>query len=567
MPGLGLSLGDLAVRRTGTAAAAPAVLTNAVIEGDSLTGGVNPGDNNGAYSFYVSAPAGKTLTVRAQGSRATGKLADLDTGNNTLMGHVTEDVTSYGGQLITVMIGTNDMSGGSDAAALRGDLALYWSKVKAAGGKLAVAPPPSMNSGQQYANYALFMGRRASYLATIRDPAVWGLLADYYFPMGEHPDLNAADNSVYFSTDGVHPTGPASLAGTGQAKLLEIYQPFIDTILDATRATSTTPYSSVWPSSETNLATGATITRRFVVAGVAHTGLDLGISVSGGGSPQVSLNGGAFGSSVGTGSGNGYRLYNGDVIDLKLTTSASNSTAVSVDLTIGGETRTIGYTTVAASTPVTATGAGSMGQNAATATINFPSIAVEAGTVVLALTGVSSGGGAINSTPSSITLTPTGGGTPITAALAHSGGRTGLPGRALGFYVATVATGGDYDVGGTRPAAATSNVLAWVTLLGADPTPASTVAFIDTANESDPHLTGSATVPANGIAIGALLKSAAGTGTTNAPTTLIADRTQNVGGNEFGLLMGYRTTAGALSFNNGFGTWARGAIVFKAVGT
>ena len=47
------------------------------------------------------------------------------------------------------------------------------------------------------------------------------------------------------------------------------------------------------------------------------------------------------------------QLYNGDVVDVQLTTSASFETATTISLTIGGETRAIDYTTAANLAPAT----------------------------------------------------------------------------------------------------------------------------------------------------------------------------------------------------------------------
>src|SRR5690606_11740403 len=126
---------------------------------------------------------------------------------------------------------------------------------------------------------------------------------------------------------------------------------------------------------------------------IAHGGLASGITVSGG-DAEVRLNGGGWGASLG-------RIYNGDVIDLRLTTSAGYETAVSVDLTIGSETRAIAYTTAANVTPVSYLHGDVANVQAASTVHTFSNLEFADGVALLAIMA--------NNDNLSVKLTPTGG--------------------------------------------------------------------------------------------------------------------------------------------------------------
>ncbi|QYU67932.1 SGNH/GDSL hydrolase family protein [Leptolyngbya sp. 15MV] len=324
------------------------VIERIVLEGDSITSN-SPSTYSGEYHSYRYATSRPDLfvEVRAQGSRVVGQAANLDDNGNSVMGNVAEDM-AYAPDLVTLMIGTNDLSGGRTNAQHRSDLAAWYDAVKAArpACRVAWSPPLPINAVSQHPNYAIFTARRAELVADCRDPAVWGQWADYFLPLGLHPDF--LDESLHPQVfgDTVHPSSfNRTPAGTGgQVRLYEVYKAAIDTLADAARETSTQPYGSVWPESETNLAVSTQIVRRFIVAGIAHTGLASGVGVTGAGA-QVRLNGGSWGSATG-------RIYNGDVIDLRVTTSADHDTPVALDLTIGSETRALTYRTVIAVDPV-----------------------------------------------------------------------------------------------------------------------------------------------------------------------------------------------------------------------
>ena len=365
MPGLGLSVTDVAARRVGETAA-PFEITTMVIEGDSQSSTTpDQATNRDAFYSYAYAddPANAAVTfhVRAQVSRTVGGAAysgpppeGADTGTpagNTLLDHRTDDIT-YASQLMTAMLGSNDLGTFSVNNTIAKWLA-YAPTVRAAGIKLAVValPPYHPSNG----SYSTFNPRWLDYIDRLRNPAMRATLADYYVPLGEHPDFRdpALVDTMFNASDKLHMTPGASVVTSGQYRAYQVYKAAIDTIRDASRVNATSIYGSAWPASETNLSPGATITRRIIVKGVAHGGLTSGASVSGPTGTTSALNGGTAGSSAGTNGGNGRAIYNGDVLDIAIPLSALNSTAVSIDLTIGGDTRTISYTTTANVTPAT----------------------------------------------------------------------------------------------------------------------------------------------------------------------------------------------------------------------
>lgn len=544
-----------------------------VIAGDSITSTTEnqAGFHADFYSYTWGDSSGKTVSVMAQASRTVGgaqvgaELADGGTpAGNTLFAHIADQI-AFAPDLIHVKTGMNDMQTFS-VNAYRTRLITWASSVRTSGRKIIYSPPTPMRAAAtQNANYAVYTGRRTTHMADVRDPAVWGQWADYYSPLGEIPDFNT-NSAVLINNgpgDGIHPTGPATTGGTGQALLLASFQQIMASIIDQTRASSTTMYSAAWPSSETGLAVSTAITRRIIVSGIAHTGLSLGASVSGG-SATISLNGGTAGTVVGTTIGNGYRIYNGDIIDLALTTSASGSTAVNVDLTIGSETRTISYTTSAVVTPVALSNAATASIGASSTAISLSSLTFGNGAAVVAITCFSTAGGTVDSVPTSLTLTPTGGGGGITLTKQVSGGR--VASRAFAVYTGTVAAG-TYNLTGTRPNAARCTWASYCTLENADPTPVAAPAITAPASESDPHLATSVTVPAFGLAMGWLMKENTTAGSAGSGSTLVNTGDVTDTGSTAGLVAVQRSSTGQCAMNTGFGTWGRGALAFKALGT
>lgn len=313
-----------------------------VIEGDSITnpGGTpdpnsspQPSDGGGSHAFrWRATRSDKAIWITGVASRVAARNATLNDGGNSMLGHVADDL-AHGPQLIFTCIGGNDMAVGYTGTAYKADIAGLKTRYNAAGVKFAWGGVFPFNDNQAHPNYAEFTGNRNQVMANIRDPAVWGPLCDYYIPLSENPDLNAAPNGAFYQ-DGTHPSV------SGQASNAAIFIKAMDALVDATRVTSTAIYNSAWPPNETGLDLSATITRKLIVSGIAHVGTNLAITVSG---AQIRLGTGGWGTSL------NQQMYNGDVIGLRLTTSASNDTPVSVSLTINGDTRTITYRTVVAS--------------------------------------------------------------------------------------------------------------------------------------------------------------------------------------------------------------------------
>jgi hypothetical protein len=571
MPGLGLSLTDMATRRSG-GAVAPFEITDMVIEGDSQSSTTpdQPTNRDAFYSYaYADDPANAAVTfhVRAQVSRTVGgagysgpPLEGADDGTptgNTLLDHRTEDI-AYGPQLMTAMLGSNDLGTFSVDNTVAKWLS-YAPTVRAAGIKLAVVAPPPYHPSN--GSYATFNPRWLDYIDRLRDPATRARFADYYVPLGEHPDFRdpALVDTMFNASDKLHMTPGASVVTSGQCRAYQVYKAAVDTIRDASRANATSVYGSAWPASETNLSPGVTIIRRIIVKGIAHAGLTSGASVSGPTGTTITLNGGTAGSTVGTGSGNGRAIYNGDVLDIAIPLSALNSTAVGIDLTIGGETRTISYTTTANVTPATYAHQDVVNVQPADSVHTYAGLPFD--NIGVGLLAIRSAGAA----PSSISV----GGVSATRRVMQT---TAFSGQLSIWTVPITATGARSAVV-TFPAWLAQSTLSWGVVKDADATvqqlnPASDGSA--PTSESSPHPTGNLTVPANGIAVaffgeygGASITPA----TTSGGTTLIDEGSGTYQSETQGIAVGTRTTTGAASFVFAFGDYPRAAAVFKAAGT
>lgn len=527
---------------------APALpsITRLVIEGDSITS-TSPSAPNGAYSYqYGASRPDKTIDVRAQASRVVGLAANLDDDGNSLMGNVAEDM-AFGPQLLTAMIGANDLAAARTAAQYKGDLIAYNTALKAAGAgcKFAWSPPLPYNpTGTPHPSYANFTAQRAAVMADARDPAVWGRWADYYLPLGEHPDFADPGTAAPLFGDGVHPST------AGQALLFQVYKAAVDSILDASRAGSTRMHDAAWPAGETDLAPSARIVRRFIVSGLKHTGLALvgsnALAVSGDGSPLLRRAGGAWAASV-----TGW-LYNGDVIDVTLTTSASATTATAITLQIGSETRELAFTTVAGVTPASVIDGG----YAATTNNESGSFLAKPFETGVAVVAVDTNGAF--STGVSV------GGTPL--ALRRRDGY-------LELWTGEVAAG-SHDIVVTKGSGYQPRLgILWLTVKDADPTPVA--AGTSSAADVPPHATPALTRPASGVMLGFINY----LGTATPPTVSIhaGDAESELirqGGIAFNseastLAVAKRAASGAIAFDNG-GAYAsvwRTGIVFKAAGT
>lgn len=541
-----------------------------VIEGDSQTSTTpDQATNRDAFYSYAYAddPANAAVTVhvRAQASRTIGGPAFAgppvegpDVGSptgNTLVDRRGDDM-AYGPRLMTAMLGSNDLATFSVANTMAKWLN-YAPTLRAAGIKLAVVAPPPYHPA--HAGYATFNPRWLDYVARLRDPAVRAGFADYYVPLGEHPDFRdpATRDTTINTGDFIHLTPGASTTASGQYRAYQVYKAAIDTIRDATRTDATAMYEAAWPSSETNLAPGTTIMRRVMVRGIAHGGLASGAGVSGPAGTTIALNGGPAGTSVGTNAANGRAIYNGDVLDIAIPLSALNSTTVAIGLTIGSETRTISYRTTADVTPASYAHQDVTSVQAADPVHTHAGLAFDSvGVGLLAVYGP--------------------GGTPVGISVGGVGATRLVTQAATGqlsLWTVPITTTGPRTVVVTFPGWTGQSILSWGVVRNADAavqqlSPPSDGA--GPANESSPHATGSVTVPANGIAVaffgeygGATITPA----TASSGTTLIDEGRGTYQSETYGIAVGTRSTSGAAGFAFAFGSYPRAAVVFKAAGT
>lgn len=166
------------------------------------------------------------------------------------------------------------------------------------------------------------------------------------------------------------------------------------------------------------------------------------------------------------------------------------------------------------------------------------------GRALIVLTCYSNAGGSVDSVPTALTITPSAGGAGINCTKLGSGGRAAS--RAFAIYLSdSDVSATNYDITGTRPNAARSNTVMWGTLIGANATPTSGPTFTS-GSGSNPHVSTSLTVVANGLAIGGYMLENNATVAANAGTTVID---QNFFNSECGLALCTRTTTGTLSVN------------------
>lgn len=529
------------------------IVRRVVVQGDSISA-VSPSTYSSTFYSHRFADRRPDLfvEVRAQGSRTVGNAAlgdVLDDNGNTLLGNVTEDM-AYAPDLITWFIGANDITNTRSAAAYMNGmitLRLHYRTVRLQC-RVAWSPPLPYNpTGTPHPTFNQFTANRAAlFAANPRDPAVWGQWCDYYLPLGEYPDFAVAASAAPLFNDGVHP----SMAG--QTLLLASYSAAIESIADASRTNSTVAYHSVWPTSETDLAANSQIVRRFIISGIAHSGMSLGVAVSGGGA-QIRLNGGEWRNSVGTRSSDGYRIYNGDVVDLRLITSAMPSTAVNVMLAIGSETRTISYATVADVEPVAYAHQGHHTFGSPALSRTFEMTVAQSGLGVIAVSADAPG-----------TTVMVGG-----VAATHRFRQERTANVALDIFTVPVGAG-THSAVVTYPASRSRHCISFGVLRNAQPVPVETVGSA-TPNQSSPHATPGFTVPANGLALAFYMAEGIAQATTpptcNSPTAFVAHGHATYQSGYRGITVGQQTASGAATFAYQFGSYARAAIVFRAVGT
>lgn len=529
---------------------------NSIMQAADSLGSFSYLQNDGQFPWlYKASRTDVAIRVDGWSGKTIGVIANLndhdDTFGGTLFSHMDRDTAD----LYATMIGTNDFVSGTSVATYKANLTSLFATVRSYGVKkimysILIVPNPDGSA----TNYATIVSRRSSLLSTIRDPAVWGALgADYYNPAGETP-LITSDFG-----DALHPNA------SGNAKIFTQDSAAKDGALDLSRAGATQMYNSAWPLGQTGLPTSTVQTVSFTVKGLRPDGITLSggnaLSISGG-SSQLRVNGGSYGASF-----SGW-LYNGDLVDFQVTTSASNLTDTLVTLQIGSETRVLNFKTQALVTPVTYTH-GALVQTSVVGTsysqsVTFPG----AGTYLLFL---ENGQAAIGSSMSV-------GGTAATT-ITYS---VGVGANCVTAFVVTLASGGAKTITATMSTFTSQAVLSWGQVNDADPLAAPVpVAFSPAtagnapSNESDPHLTETFTVPASGLAIGAMGTFSGGNvatnGSVNSGTTLIdTNHYFDAGQSQTdGMVVGKRGvgTGVTLSFSYGFGNLARVAVIFKANGT
>lgn len=539
--GFGLGL-QFAQRRVVSGGIAP--IETILIDGDSNTSSTPSTDNNSWAYNWSDAHPGVVLAVRAQGSRVVGTSANLNDNGNSLFGNVAENV-AYGANVIGYMIGTNDFTTGNDTT-YRTNLTNLYNAYKAADPSVLIAwsPPPFPNpTGTPHPNYATILGERADLLVDCRDPAVWGQWADYYVPLGEYPDFGDAALAAPLFGDSVH------FSAAGHTLMQSVAEAVFGTILDETKVNSTAPYEAVWPVDETNLAISTEIVRRFLLAGL-NPRIPHDLSCIG---ATIRRAGGTYGTSLAD-------CYNGDVIDFKLTTSGSYETVVSPQLTIGSETRTINYTTAANLSPAVYVHGGDAESNVNGGNITH-SATVVAGRPVVHIV-------SYNNRPTAVTFNGVSLVKTTEEAVATEYYRASNRGLQVWNWPDGQANigAGTYNLDIDRPANSTNHVVMWGVMQNTAGLPISFVGS-SPASQSQPHLTTAFTVPANGLALCALLEEGGASitpATANTGTDFVAEQNTTQLGSTAGFILATKDESGQGSFNFAFGTWVRIATVYEA---
>lgn len=257
---------------------------------------------------------------------------------------------------------------------------------------------------------------------------------------------------------------------------------------------------------------------------------------------EYQKNGGAWTSAAGTATLN-------DTFKARLTSSASYLTLASGTLTFNGTVdRDFDVTTLADPAAATYSHGDVISVAGGGATASFTSLTFEDGLAFVMLQAPISG-------PSTtVTLDSN------AMTLRH---REASPSGALELYTLPVAAGSSHALAVTYAAFNAGRVLAYGTVVDG--------AFVSAAgsapaNEDNPHLTPSATVPAGGFAIAGFQEYGAAPitpATANSGTTFIDEGNVEVFGEALGIALGSRSTTGTASFNYVFGTFARVIAVFE----
>lgn len=297
------------------------VVRGVAVAGDSITFG-------GSYATtWAGANPAVAVTVIAANGRVLGVPADLNNGGNSLWGQMAT-ILATGANWLTILIGANGLGNETNGADYVPKLKAFTDVVRATGMKVAIGAPTPYDS--RNGSYVTFNARRAEFLAVLRPD--YRNLADSYIPFGEHPTFNTASDPNAGIGDGVH------LSANGNTAVNETFKAVLDSIV--AMATGAIPTGSAWFGSnvaDANVST--TFTRRFVVTGLGPS-VDASFSHSGAGTLERGF--------TGASQGNTGTCRNGDVLTLRVQSSASFSTSAQAFVTIGGVTQSVTITTAAA---------------------------------------------------------------------------------------------------------------------------------------------------------------------------------------------------------------------------
>lgn len=359
-----------------TIVSAPPVNANVIVqEGDSITAWTG-----GHADRYASANPSLTRYKLAVGGNG---LSNLIARQSTARG--------YDAEIVTVLIGANDLSSGSYASgtAYFNAVMAYIAPFKTDGAKVVVGtilPKGTVNS-----DYVVHNSRRAEFNALLK--AAQGsqvdAVADYDSTV---LGTDAAANDLTLYGDGLHPTdGTGTPTSDGHGLyMLPQYAAAINFARGVANQVKQFTFTDA-----SGVTAGATSTSNTVkLLGLGYTE-SKPYTVTGG---EVSKNGGAWSTSGGS-------IVNGDTLAVRGTASATAGGSVNVVLTVGTVSDTYTITTSAGAQPLTTTYRnGAAGNGGFANSFTFSSVAFYAGKNVIAIMNAT---GAV--APSSVVLGGTSG--------------------------------------------------------------------------------------------------------------------------------------------------------------
>lgn len=315
---------------TDSASGGPRIL----FEGDSIT------YYNSAYNYTNTWMADNT-SIAAGNSARTSAGIGLSTdpvGTNSLFGRLNQAVANEP-DLLTVFIGANDINGGSittvdGSGPVASDwLTRLWAYVAAVRAqlpnvKIAVAGVMPMGVANGPADAATVNARRAIANPLIR--AAVGSEIDAYIPFGDVFSDGMADDTTFYSSDGVHPFPSA-----GYERMSRVIHPILDAFVAESAATNPEAFTLI---DQFNVALSGTSTADVSVIGLA-LGTTALASVSGG-TIRIDKDGSFVSGPL--------SVTTGDIVEVQATGSASNDTDTDVALTIGDKADTFTARTIPA---------------------------------------------------------------------------------------------------------------------------------------------------------------------------------------------------------------------------